>query len=352
MIPVYLHTPAGELLQRLEVVSASFGRNYDQIGTMNLVCEIPKQYGYNHRVVVDLAGESNVLWTIVDYEELAVGNRTLLSIDCQDGKRQFNKRIVLAYNDTAAGYKINYPQVVCAEVINENMVSHISTERNVLGLQSATVNAALSAGWTAWEGEVAWKKVWDVITTLMEYGRATSNPFYVDFLTDAQGGATFTPIIARRAGVERTVNSMQLARYGLTVRAKDSGEAWATRVIGLGSGDGSLALWTQYPTSFAVSRDTDPFFYSEEISSQGNEDDLDALTSQVKATYADIARKKSIILEGAGPVRGFWGSVIGYGDGLTLRHRDIEYQVTVVGYSISWEGAGEPQISLVCAEGY
>lgn len=352
MIPVYLYNPSGELIQRLQLQSAEFNRNISQIGTASVICEIPKEYGVDYRIFVDHPGETNTLWLITGWEEILVGDKRLIQFSAQDGKRMYTKRIVWAYNDTARGYKINYPQIVAQELVNEQMVNHIDTYRNVIGLHASDIDTSLAASWTAWEGEVAWKPLWDVFTTLMDYGRATDNPFSIDFLVSTQGGTEFTPFIGRRLGISREVSTLQLSRFGVSLREIYNADTEVKRMFALGSGDGSLALYSYYSGFSTYSRETNPFFYKEGIVTLGNEDDLTALDIAAQSNYKEAQATKKLVIEGAGPVDGFWGVVIGYQDELTITHRDETYVMTVIGYSLSWEGAGSPSVSFVCAEGY
>jgi len=352
MIPVYLHTPAGDLVQRLQVQSAEFNRNVGQVGTATVVCEIPKEFGTDYRLVVDLAGEDQVLWLITGWEDVAVGDKLLLRLSAEDGKRLYAKRIVWAYSDTANGYKIDYPQIVAQEIINRHMVNHVDTYRNVIGLQASDIDTSLSGGWTVWEGEVAWKVIWDVLVDLMEYGRSTDNPFVVDFLVSSQGGLDFTPFIGRRLGTERQISTVQLSRYGVRLQESFDGSNEIKRMYCLGSGSGSLALYSFYDSFSTYNRETNPFFYKEGIVVRGNEDDVAALDVAARSAMSETTPRRKLVIEGGGPLEGFWGKVVGYQDQLTITHRDQSYVVTVIGYSLSWEGAGAPTVSFTCAEGY
>lgn len=353
MIPVKLYTPDGTLVDLLATSRVEVSRNVEQIGTLTLTCLKPKAIGKDYRIVIEHPAESRVLWLVSDYEETVIGDQSVLSVSAVDGKDLYQRRFVWAYNDTAQGYKINYPQVVAKEVINENMVSASLTERNISGMVAASFPTGLTSSlWTAWEGEVSWKPVWDVLTTLMEHGRGTDNPFMVDLLVESQGGTGLVPVITRRLGVSRTLNSFQLQRMGISVRITYSAKGAAHRVLALGAGDGSLALVSYDPAVVLTAGSSNPFYYSEAIVTSGNEDDLGALAATASARRAALQPKLSLVLEGAAPVRNFWGTTMGYGDQLLVSHAGVEYDVTVTGYSLSWAGAEEPAVSVVVAEGY
>lgn len=350
MIPVYLQTPAGALVQRLNAHSGTLTRNVGQIGTLEMVCDTPIALDMGYRVFVDHPNESSTLWIVTGKEEVLIGDQYLTKIIAEDGKRLYTKRIVWAYDDTPEGYKINYPQVIAKEVINENMVSAVLTERNVPDLQAATFPVTDSS-WSAWEGEVAWLTVWDVITKMMEFGRATDNPFVVDLLVEANG-SRLLPVISRRLGTDRVFTSQQLSRYGISVRAATSAASAALRCIAIGEGEGSLALLYAYPAVVTLLSSTNPFYYTEASVTLGNEDDMGALEQAARTEQARIAARTTLVLEGAAPVQDFWGAYIGYGDRLLIQHNGVDYDMTVVGYSLQWSGAEEPSVSLVCAEGY
>lgn len=352
MIPLYLCDPSGRTLQRLEEVSCSISRHIDQVGTLEVTCKIPRVIAPDYRIVVDMPGESETLWIVTDTEEVAVGDQRLLSVAAKDGKYLYEKRFVFAYNDTAQGYKIDYPQSVAAEIIDEQMISSAQTYRNVPGLQLYSTPGSLLVGFSAWEGEVAWKKLWDVFADLMSYGRATDNPFVVDLIVSPLGGNEFRAVVARRMGREHTITSAQLSRYGFSIRESHKADGAAEKVTALGSGDGSLALYSTYPTTTPVITAANPFFFKEEIVPLGNEDDLDALEVAAQSNYQERRPRTGLIIEGAGPVSNFWGKKIGYGDSLTILHNNNTYSMTVAGYSIQWQGAEEPSVSFVCLEGY
>lgn len=351
MIPVYLQTPSGAAVQRLTAHTGTVTRNLGQIGTLEMTCDVPLEIGEDYRIFIDHPNESNALWLVVAYEEVLVGDQYLLQIRAEDGKRLYDKRIVWAFNDTPEGYKINYPQVVVKEVINENMVTATRTERIVPDMVAAAFPNT-SSSWSAWEGEVAWQTVWDVIQKMLEFGRATNNPFAVDLFVESGGGNRLLPIISRRLGVERTFTSQQLSRYGISVRAATDASRAVTRCIALGEGERSLALTSPYPAVIYLTSSSNPFYYDESIVTLGNEDDMQALEQAAVSELARSAKKTSLVLEGAAPVQDFWGSVLSYGDRMLINHNGSEYDMTVVGYSLQWSGAGEPYVSLVCSEGY
>jgi hypothetical protein len=352
MIPIYLCDPSGRVLERLEAASGNINRHIDQIGTLEVTCLPPRVINQDYRILVDVEGENRVLWLVTSYEEIGAGDSKLLQISAKDGKYLYTKRLVRAYSDTALGYKINYPQVVAAEIINEQVIAPLLTYRGIPGLALHSTPGSLLTGFSAWEGEVAWKNVWEVFGTLMEFGRATDNPFMVDLLVSPASSSDLLAVVARRAGTARRLTSGQLARYGFSIRSKVDFSDNAEEVISLGAGPGSLALYTTYPTTTPVVSAANPFYYKEEISVLSSEDDLDALSANALATYQERRPKSLLIIEGAGPVADFWGPQLGYGDEVTILYNDRTYTLTVVGYSIQWSGASEPNVSLVCAEGY
>ncbi len=355
MIPVYLLSPAGKLLHRVQALSASFSRKIDDVGTFSLTCEIPPDIGPDYRIKLDFPGESDVIWLVEDTEDVILGNRRLLSVTGSDGKLMYEKRFVFAYGDTAEGYKIDYPARICSDLINEQMVTPVlgGSIRTLYGLIEAVPPEGVLSGATAWEGEVCWRKLWDVFKEQMEFGRATGLPFFVDLVAESSDGPGLVPIIGRRPGVERRLTSVQLNQFGISVRRVMRSSDNAETVFALGSGEGSLALYSKYPSTILdYYPQADPFWYKEDILTQGNEDDLDALAKAATAAYQEHKTRTVLVVENGAPVENFWGTLIGYGDLVTVEHYGIEQTVTVTAYTLEWDAGGEPSVSFALEEGY